>query len=73
MNDENSTSILTDRASDKMTIEFQSSSDLLKEGIIPFPIKKVEIQMSDPEYVNSVLTFYENLIREFWCKGKLKT
>lgn len=62
-----------ERAMDKMIIEFQGSQDLLKEGIIPFPVKRVEIQMQDVEQMNLILAFYENLIREFWCKGKLKT
>ncbi len=71
MNDE----ILTDvseTGSEKMMIEFQNSADLLNEGIVPFPIKRVEVEVNDVENLKTVLAFYENLIREFWCKGKLK-
>lgn len=58
---------------ERMTIEFQNSADLLQEGIVPFPIKRVEVEVNDVEHLKTVLSFYENLIREFWCKGKLKS
>ena len=58
---------------ERMIIEFQNSADLLQEGIVPFPIKRVEVEVNDIEHLQAVLSFYENLIREFWCKGKLKS
>ncbi len=75
MTDEEHTTILengTDAPGNIMTIEFQDSSILLDAGIIPFPLKKVEIEINDVVNLNLILNFYENLIREFWCKGKLK-
>ncbi len=63
----------TEGTRERMVIDFQNSSDLLQEGIVPFPIKRVEVEVNDIEHLKTVLSFYENLIREFWCKGKLKS
>ncbi len=72
MHDENGTDGV-ERKVEMIAIEFQQPAELLKQGIIPFPIKRVELEIKDVVHLNVVLNFYENLIREFWCKGKLKT
>ncbi len=56
-----------------MLIEFNDSADLLKEGIIPFPVKKIKIDVDDSEKLEVIMSFYENLIRDYWCKGRLRT
>lgn len=75
MTDENSIQVENgaDESADTMIIEFQDSKDLLDAGIVPFPLKRLEIQINDVVHLNLILNFCENLIREFWCKGKLKS
>ena len=68
MSDPQSGKTLDEKNPGKVIIEFQTSKDLLEEGIVPFPIKTTEIQVSDDNHLDGILKFHENLLSTWWCK-----
>ncbi len=67
MNDQQDVKSPDEKNPGKVTIEFQTSEELLREGIVPFPIKSTEIQVND-DNLDEILKFHENLLTTWWCK-----